>query len=77
MSESEFIVVRLLVEFMWEFLKVGYGVDVCNIYIIFIFVIDVKRVENIDLWENYVFGRKKIIKKILRDGLFKDLEDIL
>lgn len=75
-SESEFTAVRSLVESTWESSKVGYGADARNIHTTSISVTDVKRVENIDLWENYVLGRKKIIKKILRDGPFKDLEDI-
>lgn len=75
-SESEFHAVKSLVESTWESSKVGIGADARNIHTRSISVTDVKRVENIDLWHNYVHARTKIIQKILRDGPYEDLEDI-
>lgn len=46
-SLSEFNVVKDLVKYIWDKNVVGIGVDVCNIFINFILVIDVKRIENV------------------------------
>lgn len=75
-KECEFRAVKYLMESTWESSKVGKGADARNIHTKSISVTDVKRVENIDLWDNYVHARKKIVKKIISDGPLKKLEEI-
>ncbi|XP_062597376.1 uncharacterized protein LOC134258807 isoform X2 [Saccostrea cucullata] len=74
-SKQVFDAVKILTESTWDSKYAGIGADAHNINYKSIVVRDVKRVENVDLWDNYVHERKKIIGSLLRRGPFEKLED--
>lgn len=67
-SPSEFNAVKDLVKYTWDKNVAGIGADARNILTNSILVTDVKRIENVQLWDNYIHEREKLIRTILEDG---------
>lgn len=75
-SPSELNAVKDLVKYTWDKNVAGIGADARNILTDSILVTDVERIENVQLWDNYIHEREKLIRTILEDGPrpFKKLE---
>lgn len=67
--------VEKLIQKTWDQQHVGIGADAKNIHYSSIIVQKVQRIENVDLWHNYVHAREKLIRSLLKDGPFDKLED--
>ena len=74
-DQKEFNTVRKLVNDTWKPGLVGIGADAANIVCKSLLVTGVERIENVDLWDNYIHERAKLIRSFLKNGPFEKLEN--
>ena len=65
-DQKEFNTVRKLVNDTWKPGLVGIGADAANIVCKSLLVTGVERIENVDLWDNYIHERAKLIRSFLK-----------
>ena len=74
-DQKELSAIQKLVNGTWISKLAGIGADAANIACGSLLVTGVERIENVELWDNYIHERAKLIRSILKKGPFEKLEN--